>query len=181
MLSIDNLYKSYTSQSPVINGLTASFEQGTITGIVGKNGAGKTTLFNCMADIIKYNGEIRFNGNADIKMHLSYLNTHPHYLKYLTGREYLNYYIVANELNINKLDTWNLFELPLDQYATDYSTGMKKKLALTAILLDQKPIYLLDEPFNGVDIQSNLMFKALLNRLKAHNKTVILSSHILRV
>ena len=55
---------------------------------------------------------------------------------------------------------------------------MKKKLALTAILLQENDCYILDEPFNGVDIQSNILIKSVLMKLKEKGKIVILSSHI---
>jgi ABC-2 type transport system ATP-binding protein len=72
-----------------------------------------------------------------------------------------------------------LFELPLDEYAAEYSTGMKKQLALTALLIQDNDILLLDEPFNGLDLASCLILKQLLFHLKAKNKTILLSSHIL--
>ena len=76
------------------------------------------------------------------------------------------------------MDNKNIFDLPLDQYADNYSTGMKKKLALTAILLQENDYFILDEPFNGVDIQSNLILIEIIRKLKDLNKTIILSSHI---
>jgi ABC-2 type transport system ATP-binding protein len=76
------------------------------------------------------------------------------------------------------LDDKNIFDLPLNQYASTYSTGMKKKLALTAILIQKNNLFILDEPFNGVDIQSNIIITEIIHRLKELNKTVIISSHI---
>ena len=72
----------------------------------------------------------------------------------------------------------NIFDLPLSQYAETYSTGMKKKLALTGILLQKNDFFILDEPFNGVDIQSNMLITAIIERLKAAQKTILISSHI---
>ena len=72
----------------------------------------------------------------------------------------------------------NIFDLPLDQYASTYSTGMKKKLALTAILLQENDYFILDEPFNGVDIQSNIVLTEIIKELKKLNKIVLISSHI---
>jgi len=75
-------------------------------------------------------------------------------------------------------ESQNIFKLPLGEYATTYSTGMKKKLALIAILLQKNDVYILDEPFNGVDIQSNILISAIIEKLKTKGKTVIISSHI---
>ena len=60
----------------------------------------------------------------------------------------------------------------------EFSTGMKKKLALTGILLQKNDFFILDEPFNGVDIQSNMLISAIIERLKAAGKTILISSHI---
>jgi len=68
--------------------------------------------------------------------------------------------------------------LPLNKYVTTYSTGMKKKIALTAILLQENDCYILDEPFNGVDIHSNIIITEIIKKLKSLNKTIIISSHI---
>jgi ABC-2 type transport system ATP-binding protein len=75
----------------------------------------------------------------------------------------------------------NIFNLPLQEYAQHYSTGMKKKLALTAILLQRNNIYILDEPFSGVDIQSNILISEIIRRLKSENKIVIIASHIFSI
>jgi ABC-2 type transport system ATP-binding protein len=76
------------------------------------------------------------------------------------------------------IDSKNIFDLPLNQYASTYSTGMKKKLAITAILLQENEYFILDEPFNGVDIQSNIILTEIILKLKELNKIVIISSHI---
>lgn len=87
----------------------------------------------------------------------------------------------ARGKDTGNVDSKNIFDLPLDQYATTYSTGMKKKLALTAILLQENQYFILDEPFNGVDIQSNLAILEVMLRLKELGKTLIVSSHIFSI
>jgi ABC-2 type transport system ATP-binding protein len=79
---------------------------------------------------------------------------------------------------LEDLDERNIFELPLDAYVSTYSTGMQKKLAFLGVLLQKNQFFILDEPFNGVDIQSNILFQEILLELKALGKTVLLSSHI---
>ncbi|MBO4778565.1 MAG: hypothetical protein J5588_08760, partial [Bacteroidales bacterium] len=81
-------------------------------------------------------------------------------------------------MKIADIDGSNIFDLPLDQYVTTYSTGMKKKLALLAVLLQRNECFMLDEPFNGIDINGSIMLTEILLKLKQLNKTVILSSHI---
>ena len=78
-----------------------------------------------------------------------------------------------------RLDEINeeVFHLPLDRYASAYSTGMKKKLAFLALYLQHPDVYILDEPFNGVDLKGCILLKNLIRRIKEQQKTVIVSSH----
>lgn len=176
MISINNLSKSY-GKNQVLSKINLQFEKGKIHGIVGKNGAGKTTLFNCIAGLEDYVGTIDSEFKK-IKNHLGLLETNPNFLSRITGWEYLKLLCIARRINSDDFESQNLFDLPLDQYAETYSTGMKKKLALMAILLQKNDIFILDEPFNGVDIQSNILITEIIQELKRKDKIVIISSHI---
>lgn len=96
----------------------------------------------------------------------------------ITGREYIQLICNGRSVKIENLDARNIFDLPLDQYAVEYSTGMKKKLALFGVLLQENEVFILDEPFNGVDIQSNIIITEIIGQLKRMGKTIIISSHI---
>jgi ABC-2 type transport system ATP-binding protein len=96
----------------------------------------------------------------------------------ITGKEYIRLLCNARGKTNLDIDSKNIFDLPLHQYASTYSTGMKKKLAITAILLQENEYFILDEPFNGVDIQSNIILTEIILKLKELNKIVIISSHI---
>ena len=85
---------------------------------------------------------------------------------------------IARGIHKDKFEERNIFDLPLQQYATSYSTGMQKKLALLGILLQKNEVFILDEPFNGVDIQSNMLIVDIIQQLKTLNKVVVISSHI---
>ena len=153
------------------------FSRGKAYGIVGENGAGKTTLFKCIAGLESYTGEI-FSEVQPLKNHIGLLLTDPFFFSKITGKEYIRLLCNARgKKNIN-IDQKNIFELPLNQYASTYSTGMKKKLAITAILLQENEYFILDEPFNGVDIQSNIVLTEIILKLKELNKIIIVSSHI---
>lgn len=176
MISLTQLRKSFGSHH-VLKGIDLTFEKGKIYGIVGANGAGKTTLFRCIAGLEEYSGTI-ISSEAPLKNHLGLLQAEPFFFSRMTGREYIQLLCNARQKNIDRIDTHNMFELPLDQYVSTYSTGMKKKLALTAILLQDNPYVILDEPFNGVDIQSNILLIDLINDLRNQGKCVLISSHI---
>ncbi|QHI38947.1 ABC transporter ATP-binding protein NatA [Kordia antarctica] len=176
MLSVINLSKSY-GKKQILNEIELHFNSGEIHGIVGENGAGKTTLFKCIAGLESYEGNIQYE-KRNIKNVVGFLETNPEFLSKITGKEYLQ--LLCNARNIKNVDfkEKNIFELPLQQYAETYSTGMKKKLAMTGVLLQNNDVFILDEPFNGVDIQSNLIIKELLKLLKEKGKIIILSLHI---
>lgn len=176
MITIQNLSKSY-GKKEVLKGIDLSFSAGEVYGIVGENGAGKTTLFNCIAGLIPFNGSVSY-ANGKLKDHLGYLETTPYFFSRMTGREYLRLLGQARKQPIQHLDQRNVFQLPLDEYAIQYSTGMQKKLALMGLLLQQNQVLILDEPFNGVDIQSNLIIKEVIHELKRLGKLILISSHI---
>jgi len=176
MITIKALHKSY-GKNDILKNINLSFKEGEINGVVGENGAGKTTLFRCIAGMENYDGSISSNLN-NIKDVTGFLTTDPYFISKTTGQEYLQLLCNARSIKIDNLKGKNIFDLPLNQYAETYSTGMKKKLALTGILLQENKIFILDEPFNGVDIQSNIVIKEVLLKLKELNKVVILSSHI---
>lgn len=176
MIQITSLSKSFGNHV-VLKNITATFNTGSVYGIVGENGAGKTTLFNCIAGIEAHEGQITAN-QLPLKNHLGFLQTEPFFFSKITGAEYLELLCRARHKPVMQREQKNIFELPLDQYATTYSTGMKKKLALMAILMQENDYFILDEPFNGVDIQSNLLITAIIQKLKALGKTILISSHI---
>lgn len=176
MIKIENLSKSYGTNQ-ILSGINLTFEHGKAYGIAGENGSGKTTLFKCITGIEKHSGIVTSDLHP-LKDYTGYLQTEPFYFSKITGREYIQLLCNARNKNKGDLDSKNIFDLPLDQYAITYSTGMKKKLALTATLLQENQYFILDEPFNGVDIQSNIIILDILKQLKKLGKTLIISSHI---
>ncbi|HPW65958.1 MAG TPA: ATP-binding cassette domain-containing protein [Salinivirgaceae bacterium] len=176
MISVQNLSKNFGSKQ-VLKNISIQFSKGEVYGIVGENGAGKTTLFRCIAGLENYEGQIISELNP-LKNYLGLLLTEPFFFKKITGKEYIRLLCSARQEKVSDIDDKNIFELPLNQYASTYSTGMKKKLALLAILLQNNQYYVLDEPFNGVDIHSNIVITDIIRRLKELGKTVLISSHI---
>lgn len=176
MIKIKELSKLFGNKE-VLKNLSMEFSKGNVYGIVGENGAGKTTLFRCIAGLESYSGEI-ISDVMPLKNHLGLLLTEPFFFSMITGREYIRLLCNARGKTNVDIDNKNIFDLPLEQYASTYSTGMKKKLAITAILLQENEYFILDEPFNGVDIQSNIILTEIILKLKELNKIVIISSHI---
>lgn len=176
MIKIE-ISSKYYGTNQVLKHISLDLEKGKVYGIVGDNGAGKTTLFKCITGIETYEGIITSDYDC-LKNHIGYLPTEPYFFNKITGKEYIQLLCNARNTKLNKLNERNIFDLPLNKYVSTYSTGMKKKIALTAILLQENDCYILDEPFNGVDIHSNIIITEIIKKLKTLNKTIIISSHI---
>ncbi|WP_175620987.1 ABC transporter ATP-binding protein [Chryseobacterium schmidteae] len=176
MLEIKNISVSFKDKN-VLQNLNLDIEKGIILGILGKNGAGKTTLFESLYQSQKYSGEILWQNQKLLRQNISYLETENYFYPYITGREYLSYF--AKEKLPKTIELAEKFQLPLDKYVQYYSSGMKKKLALIGMLMLDKPINILDEPFNGVDFEGVHLLYDIIRELKQSNKMVIISSHII--
>lgn len=176
MLEIRNINVHFKNQT-VLNDLNLSIEEGCILGLLGKNGAGKTTLFESLYQAISYSGDIIWK-NKPLKRHMIfYLETENYFYPYITGEEYLAYFTSKKEAEVKEII--ERFDLPLKKYVQYYSSGMKKKLALAGMLMLDKPINILDEPFNGVDFEGVHILYDIIRQLKSENKVVIVSSHII--
>ena len=179
MIKIENISKSYGRKS-VLKDLNLNLSRGKVYGIVGENGAGKTTLFKCLAGLESYDGEIK-SELQPLKNHIGLLPTNPIFMSKITGWEYLKLLSVSRNIKEEQFEEKNIFELDLNQFVETYSTGMKKKLAFLGVLLQNNEVFVLDEPFNGVDIHSNIIIAEIILKLKSLNKVVIISSHIFSI
>lgn len=176
MLEIKNISVSFKDKN-VLQNLNLEIEEGIILGILGKNGAGKTTLFESLYQSQKYSGQILWKNQKLLRQNISYLETENYFYPYITGREYLSYF--SKDKLPKTIELAEKFQLPLDKYVQYYSSGMKKKLALIGMLMLDKPINILDEPFNGVDFEGVHLLYDIIRELKQSNKMVIISSHII--
>lgn len=183
VIELENINFQYPNfNRNILNELSLYVEKGTIHGILGDNGAGKTTLFNLIFGFLEPT-----KGVSLIQNSIAFLQTENYFYPYITGKEHLFLSIDFASQNKEKqkeieqkIKDWNeLFELPLQDFAHSYSTGMKRKLSLLSILLLEKQIIILDEPFNGLDLQTSEIVHLIIQKLKNTGKTVLLSSHIL--
>ena len=176
MIEIINLSKKFGSFQ-ALDGIHLNIRKGKVVGIVGENGSGKTTLFRCIAGLEDYDGKIVSEINP-LKNQMGFLPTEPYFFSKITAKEYIRLLCNARRKEISNIEEKNIFELPLNQYVSTFSTGMKKKLAFTAILLQENSCFILDEPFNVIDIQSSFMVTEIIHRLKSLQKTILIASHI---
>jgi ABC-2 type transport system ATP-binding protein len=181
MLEVIDLHKAY-GHHEVLRGVSLAVRPGTIHGLIGANGAGKTTLINCLYGLeIGFTGTVRAGDRGQAVREITGLVPYePYFYPRFTGREYVEFCLQARRRPVPDLRGWNqVLELPLDQYADEYSAGMKKKLALLAVLVQDFEYLILDEPFNGLDLEANLLLKEVLKRLRDRGTGLLLTSHIL--
>lgn len=178
MIKIQNLTFRFSSHK-VLDDISIEFKNNQINGIVGLNGAGKTTFFNVLSTTLKtQTGDLMLDGSKISNKDIAYLETVNFFYSRITGNEYLKIFKQTNlDFNLDSLQEF--LKLPLDDLIETYSTGMKKKLALLGVLKQDKKIFLLDEPFNGLDLETNKILELIITALKEKGKTIFVSSHII--
>jgi ABC-2 type transport system ATP-binding protein len=164
---------------------------GEITGYLGPNGSGKSTTLKMITGLIETTaGEIFFDGQparADLiafKQRMGYVPEEPHLYSHLSGLEYLTMVGQLRDLPAkpaaDRIDgLLRLLSLHGDRHApiSSYSKGMRQKVLLSAALLHNPDLILLDEPFSGLDVSTSLVLRGLIQELAARGKVVLFSSH----
>ncbi|KAB3531126.1 ABC transporter ATP-binding protein [Alkaliphilus serpentinus] len=194
ILSIKDLKMNYGSKE-VLKGINLEVIRGEIIGYIGPNGAGKSTTVKILLGIVGgYKGDIRIFGenidgkSMEYKKRIGYVPETSEIYDNLTAGEYLSfigeiYGLTEEEVDDKAQRLMALFEIK-DAYhnrITSFSKGMKQKLLIIASLLHNPDILFLDEPLNGLDANSVMIFKEILAELAARGKTIFYSSHIMEV
>ena len=188
---IEHLSKSFEKKE-VLKDIDFTFESGKIYGLLGRNGAGKTTLFNCINNDLKADGGRFYLVENEIPRELKstdigYVLSTPTVPEFLTGREFLKFFLDINEKaigkeNIRSLDdyftTMGIAEDDRDKLLKDYSHGMKNKMQMLINIIAQPNILLLDEPLTALDVVVAEEMKQILRSLKS-NRVTIFSTHIM--
>ena len=190
-LVIENLSKSFDKKE-VLKNINFTFESGKIYGLLGRNGAGKTTFFNCLNEDLKCDsGEFYLtDGKSNKKIESSdigYVLSTPVVPEFLTGREFLKYFIDINKDNIKDLKTideyFDIVKIDMedrDKLMKDYSHGMKNKMQMLIYLIASPNILLLDEPLTSFDVVVAEEMKELLKKMKK-KRILIFSTHIMEL
>jgi len=194
MLEVHGLVKKYSGVT-VLNGLSFTLSPHQVTGYLGHNGAGKSTTVKILTGLIQPSeGLITWNGRdiskslIEYKSRLGYVPEEPLIYSYLTGREYLQLVgrlrgIPEKTLNQKIDELMNLFSLRNHRHSSlaSYSKGMQQKVLISAALLHNPDLLILDEPMSGLDVTSALIFRNLVQLLASEGKVILLSSHVLEV
>src|SRR5438105_15118869 len=194
MLEVQGLIKRY-NRIPAVDGVSFTIRPGEILGYVGPNGAGKSTTVKMLTGLIEpTSGEILFHGRnvredwVGFQRRMGYVPEEPYLYTHLTGREYLQ--LVGRLRGMEKatldrridamLDLFGLADFR-DTQMSSYSKGMRQKVLLSAALLHDPDVLILDEPFSGLDVTAALVFRTLLPVLAKQGKMILYSSHVLEV
>jgi ABC-2 type transport system ATP-binding protein len=194
MLELKGVTKKFLGITAVDN-VTFTARAGEITGYLGPNGSGKSTTLKMITALIEpSDGAILFDGQPiqrDLiayKQRMGYVPEEPHLYAHLSGLEYL---IMVGQLrNLPERQTADridgllrLFALHGDRHSpiSAYSKGMRQKILLSAALLHNPDLILLDEPFSGLDVGTGLVLRSLIQELAARGKVVLFSSHDLEI
>lgn len=177
MLDISISKKEFGNKT-IFENTTITIQQNGIYGIVGKNGEGKTTLFKCMLSLTPFEGKISFEKDPLKIQKIAWCQTEPALYEELTAAEFYDFYreLTSSTSNNSKM----LFDVTENQLIKNFSTGMKKKAYLNAVFQNDYPIYILDEPFNGLDLESNYILVQYLKE-KSKSSIILISSHILEI
>ena len=194
MLKIEHLTKKYGAKVAV-DDLSLEIKPGEIYGFIGHNGAGKTTTIRCACGLLDFDeGEITINGRSiredplACKMDFAYIPDNPVLFDFLSGIDYLNFigdvYKVEKSVREERIRRYSdTFEITsnLAQPISSYSHGMKQKLAIVAAMLHEPKLFVLDEPFVGLDPIAAFQFKSMMRELCDKGGAVFFSTHVLDV
>lgn len=184
--------KKHFDDKEVLRGASFTFEKGKIYGLLGRNGSGKTTLFNCISKELKMDeGRVVVGSNPDYRdideQDVGFLYSTPIVPEFLTGYEFIKFYMEINEASAHKYTTiddyFNLMQIEeVDRHRLikEYSHGMKNKIQMLCFFISHPDIILLDEPLTSFDVIVALEMKNLLKSMK-QDHIIIFSTHILQL
>lgn len=192
MVEVEKLNFDYPDKR-VLYDISFSFDAGSVVALVGPNGAGKTTLLRCLAALDRpHSGRIIIGGKdaashpRDVHHMTGYLSDFFGLYDGLTLRQCLTYMawcqkIPALDVNKRVLDVAEEVSITdrLDEKAGTLSRGYRQRLGIGLAIIHDPRFLILDEPGSGMDPDARIALSALMRRLRASGKTIIVSSHIL--
>ncbi|MBS0949078.1 ATP-binding cassette domain-containing protein [Weissella minor] len=183
MLNIKQI-NVFAGKKKIIKEVSFNVPKGSIVGLVGPNGAGKTTIMKTILGLTKFTGSITLDQNQITENNHKALNKvgalieNPAIYPYLTGAENLKLYAksadnIQSIVNLLKMDGY------INNKSKSYSLGMKQKLGIAIALLNNPEFVILDEPMNGLDIESTILIRKVIKEFSNKGTSFLISSHIL--
>jgi len=194
MLELKEITKKY-NVFPAVDHVSFCIKPGEILGYLGPNGAGKTTTIKMLTGLLEpTSGDLIFQGKKikndmyNYKKKIGYVPEEPDIYPHLSAYDYLLMVgrlrqIPEKALKEKIEQLMELFKLSLEMQSSisSYSKGMVQKVLLSAALLHNPDILLLDEPLSGLDVETSLIIKDLIKQLSKEGKIIFYCSHILEV
>ena len=195
LLEIKHFSKSYLKTKRAVDDLSLDVFAGDIYGFIGQNGAGKTTTLRAVTGVMEFSeGDICILGKSVktnpifCKSVTAYIPDNPDLYEFLTGTQYLNYiadiFCVCENDRKERIEKYaDMFRITADLGALigSYSHGMKQKLAVIAALIHAPKLFVLDEPFVGLDPEAAYNLKQVFRELCAQGAAIFFSTHVLDV
>ena len=189
---VDHATKTFGGKI-ALDDVSFAIPSGQSCGLLGPNGAGRATLFRLLMGILKASSGVlevagldAFEDRVAVKKLIGFLPDEPVFYSYLSGYELLALSAGMHGLDVDEVMAWvsPLAERlrladDLGNYAEDYSRGMKKKLGLLLAMLHQPRLLVLDEPTNGLDVESTHLFYDLIEEAAAAGTTILFSTHLM--
>ena len=187
IIEVKNVSKSFKGVS-VLNHVNLKFQSGKIYSLVGSNGSGKSVLLKLLCGFYEpTEGEILQDGVNYIKEKKFPVSTRcliekPSFLPELSGFKNLKLLAsIQNKISdqdiLNAFETVNLMQDKDKKYGK-YSLGMKQKLGIAQVLMEDPTVFILDEPFNGIEKESTKRLRKVLKELAKKDKIIIIASHM---
>jgi ABC-2 type transport system ATP-binding protein len=193
-LEVRHLTKQYRRKA-VVDDVSFTLSSGEITGYLGPNGSGKSTTVKMLTGLVEPSGgQILFDGSdvrrdfTAFKRRLGYVPEEAYVYPSLTGLEYLALMgrlrgLEENAIEQKANDLLQLFGIHDRRHSplASYSKGMRQRVLISAALLHDPQVLILDEPLSGLDVSSALLFRHLMAELAARGKIILYISHVLEV
>jgi ABC-2 type transport system ATP-binding protein len=176
-----------------VRGISLEISAGGIFALLGPNGAGKTTLIKMLMGMLQAtSGELTVGGmcafrqGVDVKRIVGYLPDEPVFYDFMRGRDIIRFVGEMHGLDSKTIEARSaaLAERlsladAMEEFAENYSRGMKKKLGLMCALLHEPALLVLDEPTNGLDPHGTMVLHDLMREIAEAGRTVLFSTHLL--
>lgn len=193
ILSVNRLSGGYTRQHPVLHDLSFDINPGELVGLVGLNGAGKsTTIKHILGLLDPFDGEIRIGGKTiredrlAYRQQLAYVPEMPELYEQLTLEEHLKLTAMAYHLDKKTFEERSMkllqmfrMEKRLHWFPTHFSKGMRQKVMIMCAFLVSPDLYIVDEPFVGLDPMGIQSLLDLMVEMKREGAAILMSTHIL--
>ena len=183
MITSNNLTKKFGSKTAV-DGVSLTLEPGHVYAMLGPNGSGKTTWMKMAAALMKpTSGEVLYDGapvGTESRKHVAYMSTEPYFYSWMTVRDVGRYYQdFFEDFSPEKYDSLiREMELEPAMKTRTLSSGMMAKLKIAVTLARDARVWMLDEPFNGIDLLARDEIRRCILREASEDKVLLLSSHL---